>query len=128
MCVWGGSQTDLVRGAHAGLIRNVIGPPQLLDGLGWHGLGEAQAAPGVGGGPHLGDHRLLQHRCMQGEREEEDGVRFTVQISSLWIHRHTGSCDLLFTWRLNDGSTLGATNDSVLVGALPLVANSFFCS
>lgn len=60
--------TDLVCGAHAGLVRDVIGPPQLLDGLGWHGLGEAQAAPGVGGGPHLGDHRLLQHRYVQGEQ------------------------------------------------------------
>lgn len=61
--------------------------------------------------------------------EGEGGVCVpTFQISGLRIHRRSGSRDLLFTRRLNDGSTLGATNDSVPVGALPLVANSFFCS
>lgn len=30
--------SDLVGGAHAGLVWNVIGSPQLLDGLSWHGL------------------------------------------------------------------------------------------
>lgn len=30
--------SDLVGGAHAGLVGHVIGPPQLLDGLSWHGL------------------------------------------------------------------------------------------
>lgn len=45
----------------------MIGPPQLLDGLSWHGLGEAQTAPCVGGGPHLSHHRLLQHGCVDTE-------------------------------------------------------------
>lgn len=56
--------SDLVGGAHAGLIGDVVGPPQLLDGLSWHGLGEAQTAPRIGGGPHLSHHRLLQHGCV----------------------------------------------------------------
>lgn len=28
----------LIGGAHAGLVWNMIGSPQLLDGLSWHGL------------------------------------------------------------------------------------------
>ncbi len=51
--------SDLVGGAHAGLVRNVIGSAQLLDGLSWHRLGKAQTTPSVGGGPHLSHHRLL---------------------------------------------------------------------
>lgn len=50
---------DLIGGAHAGLVRDMIGPPQLFDGLGWHGLREAQTTPCVGRGPHLSHHRLL---------------------------------------------------------------------
>lgn len=51
--------SDLVSGAHAGLVGNMIGSPQLLDGLGWHGLREAQSTPRVGRGPHLRHHGLL---------------------------------------------------------------------
>lgn len=50
---------DLIGGAHAGLVWDMIGPPQLFDGLSWHGLGEAQTTPCVGRGPHLSHHRLL---------------------------------------------------------------------
>lgn len=51
--------SDLEGGAHAGLVWNMIGSPQLLDGLSWHGLWEAQTTPSVGRGPHLSHHRLL---------------------------------------------------------------------
>lgn len=53
------SMSDLISGAHAGFVRDVIGSPQLLDGLSWHGLWEAQTAPGVGRGPHLRHHGFL---------------------------------------------------------------------
>jgi len=55
--------SHLIRGAHAGFIWDMIGSPQLLDGLSWHGLWEAQTTPCVGRGPHLSHHRLLQHSC-----------------------------------------------------------------
>lgn len=51
--------SDLIGGTHAGLVWNVIGSAQLLDGLSWHGLWEAQTTPGVGGGPHFSNHGLL---------------------------------------------------------------------
>lgn len=37
----------LVGGRHRGLVGHVVGPSQLLDGFGRHGLGEPQATPGI---------------------------------------------------------------------------------
>lgn len=53
------SVANLEGGAHAGLVGNVIGSAQLLDGLSRHGLWEAQTAPGVSRSPHLSHHGLL---------------------------------------------------------------------
>lgn len=47
--------------AQVGFVAAAADVAQLFDSLGWHGLGETEAAPCVCGGPHLSDHRLPLH-------------------------------------------------------------------
>lgn len=51
--------SDLICGGHAGFVWDMIGSPELLDGLSWHGLWEAETTPGVGRGAHLSHYWLL---------------------------------------------------------------------
>lgn len=48
-------------GAQVGFVATSANVSQLFDGLGWHGFGEAEAAPGVSGCSDLCDHRLPLH-------------------------------------------------------------------
>lgn len=50
-----------IDGAQVGFVAASADVAQLFDGLGWHGLGEAKATPGVCGRPDLCDHRLPLH-------------------------------------------------------------------
>lgn len=50
-----------VDGAQVGFVAASANVAQLFDGLSWHGFGEAEAAPGVGGCSDLCDHRLPLH-------------------------------------------------------------------
>lgn len=39
--------TNLKSGCHRGLIRHMVGPPQLLDGFSGHGFRKPKATPGI---------------------------------------------------------------------------------
>lgn len=103
----------------------MIGSAQLLDGLSWHGLGEAQTAPGVGGSPYLGHHWLLQHRCVcvcaraiQRKLTYTAFVCLTFKLvtldpQTLWQPWPFIYVAARLYFGLNYGLTLGATNDSV---------------
>lgn len=47
--------------AQVGFVAAAADVAQLSGGLGRHGLGETETAPGVSGRPDLGDHRLPLH-------------------------------------------------------------------
>lgn len=48
-------------GAQVGFVAASADIAQFFGGLGWHGLGETQTAPGVSGRTNLGDYRLPLH-------------------------------------------------------------------
>ena len=50
-----------VADAQVGFVAASADVAELFNGLGWHGLGESEATPGVCGGLDLCDHRLPLH-------------------------------------------------------------------
>lgn len=48
-------------GVQVGFVAASADIAQFFGGLGWHGLGETQTAPGVSGRTNLGDYRLPLH-------------------------------------------------------------------
>lgn len=61
-----------IDGAQVGFVAASADVAQLFDGLSWHGLGEAEATPGVCGCSDLCDHRLPLHGCHNTYKHTQD--------------------------------------------------------
>lgn len=58
-------------GAQVGLVAAAADVAELFYSLGWHRLREAEATPGVCGGPDLGDHRFPLHGWQNTQRQRQ---------------------------------------------------------